>query len=63
MKADKSANTIILENGDMQLITKVIAEAAQESFKTIEERQEEFLGTVIDFLKVLCKDLKMLKLL
>ena len=55
MKDDKSTNTIILDNEDVQLMNKEIIEAVQESFKTIEERQEEISGTETDFLKVLCK--------
>ena len=61
MKADKNANTIILDSEDVQLITKAIAKAAQESFKTTKERQEEILGMVTDLLKFCVKRLNMLK--
>ena len=39
----------------MQLMTDTITEAMQSSFMSIDERQEEILGTVIDLLMVLCK--------
>ena len=44
-----------MDTDDLQLMTEEIAEAAQTSFKTIEERQTEMTVTVFDLLKVLCK--------
>ena len=55
MKADKNANTISLDNEDVQMMTKETTEAAQTRFKTIEEQQEEIVGTVTSLLNVLCK--------
>ena len=40
MKADINENTINLDSEYMKLMTEVIVEVAQTSFKTIEERHE-----------------------
>ena len=55
MKADINANIIGLDSEDTQIMTKEIVEAAQTSFKTIEERKTEMTGMVTDLLNVLCK--------
>ena len=46
----------------MQLMTKAITKVAQTSFKSIEEIQEEILGTVTNLLKVLCKAVEEVKI-
>ena len=55
MKHDRNANTIRLDSGDVQIMTKEIDEATQTSFKSIEEWQGHIVGKVTDMLKDLCK--------
>ena len=62
MKTDQTAKTVSLDSDDMQLMTEAITEAAQSSFKSIEERQEEPPGIVTDLLKVLCKVVEEVKI-
>ena len=62
MKADQIANTVSLDNDDMQLMTEAITKATQSSFKSIEEWKHELLGTVTNLLKVLCKEVEEVKI-
>ena len=63
MKEDITANTVILDSDDVQLMTEEITEAMQTSFMSIEEWQEEILGTVTNLLKVLCKAVEEVKII
>ena len=60
MKDDRNANTISLDSGDVQIMTKEIHEATKTSFKYIEEWQGHILGKVTDMLKDLCKSVEYL---
>ena len=62
MKADQTANPISLDNDDIQLMTEAIIKVAQSSFKSIQEWQEDILGTVTNLLKVLCKVVEEVKI-
>ena len=58
MKDDRNTNTISLDSGDVQIMTKEIDEATQTSFKSIEEWQGHILGKFTHMLKDLCKSVE-----
>ena len=63
LKVDRTTNIVSLDSDDVQIMTEAIIKVAHTSFKSIEEWQEEILGTVTNLLKVLCKAVEEVKII